>query len=188
MPRLPTLLASAAVACFATACDDPNELPDATVSNVVDTAVVYAVRGTPPNVPAGFDLVNARPVRLDQTVAFDFIFDFTDALEPVFVPLDVLGLSQEGSVPPGFITQTEPFADVDMAVQNGYSQGDTLPIAEGDVFVARSRLTCSNFGGLPLYGKFHVVDVDPDARQVTLEHLVNLNCGYRGLEPGLPQR
>jgi hypothetical protein len=187
VPRLRHLLAAAAVA-LATACDDPNELPDATFQNVVDTVTINAVRGTPPNAPAGFDLVDSRPVRLDQTIAFDFLFDFTDDLEPVFVPIDLLGLVAEGSVPPGFIPQTVPFEAIEEAVRNGYSQGDTLRITEGDVLMARSRLTCSSYGGLPLYGKLHIIDVDSTARQVTFEHLVDLNCGYLGLTPGLPQR
>lgn len=187
MKRPPVFLAAAAV-LLAAACDDPNELPDATVQNVVDTVTINAVRGTPPNVPAGFDLVDSRPVRVDQTISFDFIFDLTDDLDPVFVPIDLLGLVSEGSVPPGFIPQSKPFEDVTIAVQNGYSQGDTLRFAEGDVLMARSRLTCSSYGGLPLYGKIHIIDVDSVARQVTFEHLVDLNCGYRGLEPGLPER
>jgi hypothetical protein len=185
--RHPVLLAAAAV-LLAAACNDPNELPDPTLQNVVDTVTINAVRGTPPNVPAGFDLVDSRPVRVDQTISFDFIFDFTDDLEPVFVPIDLLGLVPEGSVPPGFIAQSKPFEEVIIAVQNGYSQGDTLRITEGDVLMARSRLTCSGYGGLPLYGKLHILDVDAVARQVTFEHLVDLNCGYRGLEPGLPER
>lgn len=177
-----------AAALAAAGCDDPNELPDATLPNVVDTALVNAVRGTPPSAPAGFDVVDSRPVRLDQTLSFDFIFDLTDDLEPVFVPSDVLNLLPEGSVPPGFIPQTVAFGSITMAVQNGYSEGDTIRFAEGDVFMVRSRLTCSTYGGLPLYGKLHILDVDSVARQVTFEHLVDLNCGYRGLEPGLPER
>ncbi len=187
MKRLPVSLAAAAV-LLAAACDDPNELPDPTVPNVVDTVTINAVRGTPPNTPSGFDLVDSRPVRVDQTISFDFIFDLTDDLDPVFVPIDLLGLVPGGSVPPGFIPQSRPFGDVVVAVQNGYSLGDTLRFAEGEVFMARSRLTCSAYGGLPLYGKLHILDVDSVARQVTFEHLVDLNCGYRGLEPGLPER
>ncbi|HJS47803.1 MAG TPA: hypothetical protein VJ773_07450 [Gemmatimonadales bacterium] len=187
MPR-PRLLLAAAAVLLAGACDDPNELPNATIPNVVDTVTINAVRGTPPNAPSGFDLVDSRPVRIDQTIAFDFIFDFTDALEPVFVPIDLLGLVSDGSVPPGFIPQAVTFDAITIAVSNGYSQGDTLRVAEGDVLLARSRLTCSNFGGLPLYGKLHIIDVDAEARQVTFEHLVDLNCGYRGLLPGLPPR
>lgn len=181
-------LAAAALVGLLVACDDPNELPDATVPNVVDTLTLNAVRGTPPSTPSGFDIITARPVRLDLTLSFDFIFDFDDALAPVFVPIDLLGLINENQLPPGFIPSDEPFADIDIAPNDGYSQGDSLRFAVDDVFIMRSRLTCSSVGGLPIYGKLHVIDVDEAARQVTLEVLVNENCGYRGLAIGVPGR
>ena len=59
----------------------------------------------------------------------------------------------------------------------------------GSVFVIRSRpfiVGCELTGELPRYGKFHVLAVDPVARSLKLETLVNQNCGYRSLEPGLP--
>jgi hypothetical protein len=40
---------------------------------------------------------------------------------------------------------------------------------------------------VPRYGKFHVLALDPTERTVTLEHLINLNCGYRSLTPGTPE-
>jgi hypothetical protein len=39
---------------------------------------------------------------------------------------------------------------------------------------------------LPRYGKFRVLDLNIEERSVTLELLVDVNCGYRGLEPGFP--
>ena len=186
--RLLTRLAAAALAGLLVACDDPNELPDATLPNVVDTLTLNAVRGTPPSTPSAFDIITGRPVRLDLTLSFDFIFDFDDALLPVFVPIDLLGLISEDQLPPGFIPSDEAFADIDIAPNDGYSQGDSLRFAVDDVFVMRSRLTCSSVGGLPLYGKLRILDLDQDARQVTLEVLVNENCGYRGLAPGVPGR
>jgi hypothetical protein len=38
------------------------------------------------------------------------------------------------------------------------------------------------------YGKAHVLAIDTLARRIDLEMLVDQNCGYRGLEPGLPPR
>jgi len=41
-------------------------------------------------------------------------------------------------------------------------------------------------GALPRYGKFQVLSLDPVARSVTFQTLVNQNCGYRSLRPGIP--
>ena len=70
---------------------------------MVDTLTLNAVRGTPPSTPSGFDIITGRPVRLDLSLSFDFIFDIDDAAVPVFVPIDVLGMQDEDQLPPGFI-------------------------------------------------------------------------------------
>ena len=36
-------------------------------------------------------------------------------------------------------------------------------------------------------GKFEILEIDAVARTVTIKTLVNENCGYIGLEPGLPE-
>ncbi len=55
--------------------------------------------------------------------------------------------------------------------------------------LAQSRLTTCSFGAnASYYAKLRVLAVDTAARRVHFEILVNTNCGYRGLEPGLPTR
>ena len=39
-----------------------------------------------------------------------------------------------------------------------------------------------------LYAKLHVLAIDTVARRIDFEILTNVNCGYRGLEEGLPKR
>jgi hypothetical protein len=47
--------------------------------------------------------------------------------------------------------------------------------------------------GLPgvLYAKLRVLDIDttstPNGRRITFEILNDQNCGYRGLQPGVPR-
>ncbi|HXV86182.1 MAG TPA: hypothetical protein VD793_05770, partial [Gemmatimonadales bacterium] len=58
------------------------------------------------------------------------------------------------------------------------------------VFLARSRASfggCLYLGSVPRYGKFRVVGIDLTVRSITLETLVNLNCGFKSLEAGLPE-
>jgi hypothetical protein len=59
-----------------------------------------------------------------------------------------------------------------------------VPIAIGDRFVIRSRVTCSL--GVPKYAKLEIVNFDDVARTVSFRILIDDNCGFRGLEPGLP--
>jgi hypothetical protein len=84
----------------------------------------------------------------------------------------------------------QAFDALTSAPLEGYVTDSALVVAANTVFVIRSRTSpvqCAFSGGLPRYGKFHVLNVDLGARTVTLEMLVDLNCGYRGLEPGTPE-
>ncbi len=89
-------------------------------------------------------------------------------------------------------TSDRAFGDIVIAPLEGYELNDTLVVGVDSAFLVRSRpasFGCAFFlGRLPRYGKFHVLDVDLETRQITLENLVNLNCGYRSLELGLPTR
>ena len=78
---------------------------------------------------------------------------------------------------------------MDEAPDDGYVVDSLLTVSVGDVFIGRSRNTTGNcfyLGSLPRYGKFRVMEIDTPNRTLTLEFLVNMNCGYRKLETGVP--
>src|SRR5690349_12778620 len=77
------------------ACGDSNGLSDAFFANVVDTVTIGALNGTPISVPSAFSVVERRPIRLDQSSAFDFAFNVDAGGQPVFLPLSVLGLGTQ---------------------------------------------------------------------------------------------
>ena len=59
-----------------------------------------------------------------------------------------------------------------------------IPIAIGERYIVRSRVTCTI--GVPKYAKLEIVSFDEVARTVSFRILIDDNCGFRGLEPGLP--
>ena len=59
-----------------------------------------------------------------------------------------------------------------------------MPVALGERYVVRSRVTCSI--GVPVYAKIEIIGFENNS--LVLKRLRNVNCGYRGLEPGLPDR
>lgn len=173
----------------ATACGDGIGLPAATIPNRIDTTTLYALQGTPIATPSAYDIVQRVRVRTDQTsqnVRFDFGFDITPAGEAQILPGGLLG-----EAPAGILPMTVPFESIVRAPeQEGYVRDSAVTIQVGSVFVGQSRSSgtlCSFLGSLPRYGKFRVLALDMDERTVTLEALVDVNCGYRGLEPGLPE-
>jgi hypothetical protein len=179
------LLAAFAVTAVVTACNDANGLPDATVTNRVDTVTLYALRGTDVHLPSGYDVPNRTRARTDLS-AFDFAFDIDTAGRSVLYPAGALGLAHQA----GIFKATQVFDSVLVAPDGPYTDSLAVPIVPGFVFVVRSRPSyagCELIGQLPRYAKFSVLSIDPAARSLTLQGLVNLNCGYRGLEPGVPK-
>ncbi len=167
------------------ACDSSGGLFPASVPNVVDTVSLYALRGTPLTVPSAFDIVYGQSARTDRGEVFDFAFDIDAAGSPLILPAGVLGLAPEA----GILLSQESFQAIERAPDKDYTADSTFTISTGDVFIGRSRnssVLCIYLGALPRYGKFHVLALDAQERSVTLEFLVNSNCGFRSLEPGIP--
>lgn len=166
------------------ACSSSSDLAPASDANVEDTTTLYALEGTPIIRPSGFSFPDRNPVRTDQSTAFDFAFNIDADDQPVLLPLAVLGLGGT-SANPGLQETSTPFDDITVALRDGFVTEDTVPIAPGMVLYGRSRVVCANLG-VPQYGKFEVLAVDPVERTLTLRFLVNINCGYVGLSPGIP--
>jgi hypothetical protein len=177
-------VAAAAAFLAAAACGEDVNLPDPVFANEVDTATLFALHNTPIGEPSAYDIVNAVRVRTDRFDPFDFGLDMDPSGNAFVIPSTRLGVPSEA----GILLSNQPFESIQSAPDDEYVTDDPVPVAQGVTFVGRSRGTtqaCS-LGSLPRYGKFHVLEVDAHARTMTLELLVDRNCGYRGLQPGLP--
>lgn len=169
-------------------CGDPLSLLPAAFPNVVDTTSIYAASGTPVTQPSGYVIAQRSPARLDQVSTFDFLYDITPAGEHIFLPLAALVNTGRASGNPGFLLATQPFDSITIALQQGYVTADTVPLALGEVLYVRSAVDPNCGLGIPYYAKLQVLGFDDSARKVTFQVLANVNCGYRGLELGLPKK
>ena len=168
------------------ACGDPLALTPATEPNRIDTVTIFALKGTPISTPSGFDVVFNVPARTDRAAGFDFTFDIDSGGTSHIFPTGALGLGLES----GILFSDEEFIQIDVAPTDDYNVDSAMVVHQDTVFVVRSRphvAGCPIFlGALPRYGKFEILNIDPQARSITMLSLVNVNCGYRGLEIGLP--
>jgi hypothetical protein len=169
----------------AVACSDSNGLGDPTLPNQERTQTLYSLVGTPVATPSGYALEGGRTVRTDQTDAFDFAYSIEADGRHVFLPRAALGIDTSTTVKPGFLARAESFQDITLAPSNGYITDSAVPFLVGDRFVVRSRVTCSI--GVPKYAKLEVLTYDDAVKTVTFRILVDDNCGFKGLEPGLPE-
>lgn len=180
---------AALVLALVAACGEPLGLPRANFANRVDTLALYALSGTPVTVPSGLRLQDSRAVRTDQTPVFDFAFDIDTAGRALLLPTGALQL---GRLSGGQISSL-PFDSIRIAPDRNYQLDSAIVVDSGTVAILHSRPTDCGFGlVVPLYAKVRVLAIDttsgPNGRRIDVEILSNANCGYRGLELGLPTR
>jgi len=175
-----TALAGAAVAC------DRNPLPPPTIANVEDTISLYALDGTALSLPSGYNIPTRTVQRTDRSALIDFAFNITATGQAVLLPTGALQLGRLS----GILPLSVPFESVKTAPNGGYTDTTSVAVDSGTVAVVRSRpSSCLVFSSIVhFYGKVQVLQIDTVARRIDLRVLVDQNCGYRDLEPGLPRQ
>ena len=182
------ILALLAGAAFA-ACGNPLGLPPAFITNLVDTVRVFALSGTPVSLPSGYSIISRRAVRTDQGQPFDFVFDIDSAGQPKLFPTGAIKLGKQS----GLQISAQQFDSIKIAPTSNYNLDSAQAVNENSVLILHSSsITCSY--GIPAfyYAKLHVIKIDTmptDSfpRSIQFEILNDVNCGYRGLEPGVPR-
>jgi hypothetical protein len=176
-------------AVLAAACGDPFALPRATLANIVDTISLYALNGTPPRTPSGYYLGSylapPTPVLIQNGTGFDFAVDLDSAYRPILLPTGSLRLGRASGVQ----RTTLAFDSIKIAPTGGFQLDSSVTVDVGERAILHSRNTTCSFN-IPAvyYAKLQILAVDSAARRITFQILVNDNCGYRGLETGVPRR
>ncbi len=182
--RLAALGAALVIVAFA-ACGDSLGLPPAAFENQHDTTTLFALQGTSIDAPSGFDIVSRLRSRTELGEPFDVAFDIDASSRPLLYPASALGVLNQAALQ----LTSDAFGNINRAPLDGYQLDSAIVLRPGLVFLGRSRVSsqfCGFLGSLPRFGKFRVIAVDQGLRSVTFEHIVNVNCGFRGLQPGLP--
>lgn len=184
-----TLLAVTLV--LAAACGDTLGLPQAAIPNRPDTVSLYALSGTPVSQPSAYVIPFRAVVRTDDPSidGFDFAFDIDTAGRAVLLPTGALRLGRAS----GIRLSTTPFDSILVAPSGGYQLDSAVVVDSNSVAILHSRPSVCSFGiSVVYYAKLHVLRIDatsgPNGRRIDFVILTDINCGYRGLEPGLPRR
>ena len=171
------------------ACGNPVGLT-AFRSNVTDTVSLYALSGTPVSQPSGFSIILGSPVRTEQGQPFDFAFDIDTLGRALLFPTGALKLGKQS----GLQISAQDFDSLKIAPTSGYNLDSALVVDENSVLIAYTSATpCQSSIGIaaPFYAKLHVLTIDttstPNGRRIDFAILTDINCGYRGLEPGVPR-
>ncbi len=186
MPRRSAIaLPLVVVAGFAwlAGCSSTTGLPAANIINTVDTVSLYALNDGIVTNPSAFALQGAQRVRTDQSGVFDFAFTFDAQRRPVLLPTQPLGLGTFSSLQ----RATASFDAITTAPTSGWQLDSGVVADTGAVVLVSSRpLTCFTGVTVSLYAKLRVLTVDTTGKRLDFAILIDQNCGYRGLQPGLP--
>jgi hypothetical protein len=182
------------LAALLVACGEENVLPPAQIPVAEQEIRLYALSGTPVNTRSGYSMLALVEVRLDRTNDFDFAFEIApDSLLGVGTTGDtvaaLLPRSFFGYLPDGGLqVTTVPFDSIELAPVEGYERERPTVVEEGTVLLAASRLQTCNFNIYrPKYAKLLVQQLDLVNRVAVIRVIIDPNCGYRSLLPGIPQ-
>jgi hypothetical protein len=181
--RFAACLTAVAGLALLVACRSPQDLPNATVVNTVDTVTLYALQGTAIGTPSAYALIGPEIVDMGLSATFDFAFNIDS--EPVLLPSGVFqGLPNVAALQK---SNAPSFDAITKAPTDGYVNNKRLVIGVGMLVLVRSRtFVCTDGTNHSLYGKLHVLAIDVSARTMQFEVTIDQNCGYLGLAPGLP--
>ncbi len=179
-------------------CNDPFAILPASRENTVDTLELFAVNGTGLNRPSGYSLTIKGLLRLGidpppvlNAPPFDFMYRIDPTAGPQLAPFGAVAPvapTQTESGRPGLQTALTPFDAITEGEQIGYTVDKAITLTPRLVLYARSSLPNNCFLGIPYYAKIEVLEVVDSTRSLKFRILTNNNCGYRGLQPGIPTR
>lgn len=173
---------------LAAACGDSFGLPEAFIENRTDMVSLYALSGTPVTTPSGYNIFLRQAVRTDLN-PFDFAFDIDTAGRPVLLPTGALRLGRAS----GIQLSSLPFDSIRFAPNRDYQLDSAVVVDSNAVAILHSRpASCSSGISSVFYAKLRVLAIDttsgPNGRRIDFQILTDINCRYRGLEPGLPRQ
>ena len=183
--RLVALLSLVTLAATA-ACDDPFE-PRATTSVRTDSFVVWALTGTPVNLPTAMNVVFFTPVRVEPTYGFHLAFDIDAQGRVELIPVTRVGGIITAGRRVGIQKATVPFEQLARAPAIGYHYDSVFVMTPGETAVVELAAEQCPFGVSQIvYAKLVFRTVDPVRRQLSFRMTYDPNCGFRSFLPGVP--
>jgi hypothetical protein len=177
-------------AIVASACSDPIHVTAQDLV-VVDTVSVYALSGTSPSLPSGFDVFTRQPVIVDGLAAFDLAFDIVSPTQVRILPVRFVVTSPSGVRNVGIRPSPGTFDQLQNAPSGTYQTDSSLVVSIGDLIVVQTTRAfpgefCQYTISPYLYAKISVMSIDMTARTIQFQLGIDPNCGFRSFKSGLP--
>lgn len=150
---------------------------------IEDTVTLYSLARTEyTDQPAAFDFYNRMPVVVEQPIGSDpMIFDMALSEEDGAMVLLPAGVFATFTIEPGIAMDSSgtSFHDLAVAPRDGYVTDAPVPVRTDVVYTVRTR---RDGGGCSRYGKFEILEADPQG-VITFRQIRNNLCNDRELIP-----
>ena len=168
------------------ACDDPFKLK-AQDENVSQPFIVHALSGSQLSFATALYFPARSVARVDGSFSFDVAFDLNPQGDVVLLPVNVVGQSPTGNRRVGILKAGAVYEAVLEAPKSGYTVDSVTVVKRGETVVVQAQETACSLSLTPyFYVKMVVDSLDIPLRTLFGRVMINSNCGFRSLAPGLP--
>jgi hypothetical protein len=177
---------------FFVACDDSNPFA-AQLPTSQDVYTLFALTGTPPAYPSGLNTFARSPTRVDGNASFDVAFDINADGKAVLYPVKLIVTSVNGDRPVGLRKVAGTFASITEAPTGTYQTDSAIVAAKGEIVVVEANRGSSgdvcSFNISPnIYTKILVDSIDVASHTITIQTVMDPNCGFRSFADGIPSK
>lgn len=175
--------AGAAVAC------GPEFTVKAAYPNEEQNFTLHALSGTSTQFSSAIALLVRQVTRVDGTLSFDIAFDLDANNDIVVLPVKMVGSGVGQPRQVGLKTGAPvAYGQILQAPTTGYRYDSVLVVKKGEAFIVQAAtVSCANSITPYIYAKAIIDSVDTVERKLFGHAIVNLNCGFRGLDSGYPK-
>lgn len=171
---------------LAAGCDDPFKVK-AQFENLSQPFTVHALSGSPLAFATALNLTVKSVTRVDGAFAFDVAFDLNAQGDIVLLPVNVVGQSPAGSRRVGIARTGLAYESVTEAPRTGYVVDSVTVVRKGEAAVVQAQESACALSLAPyLHAKIVIDSIEMGTRTMYGRALINQNCGFRSLAPGLP--
>ena len=179
-------------ALFFAACDDTNPFA-AQLPTSLDVYTMFALTGTPPAYPSGLNTFGRTPTRVDGNASFDVAFDINADGNAVLYPVKLIVSSVGGNRPVGLRKVAGTFDSITEAPPGVYQTDTAVVASKGEIVVVEANRGSSgdvcSFNISPnIYTKILVDSIDTSSHTITIQTVMDPNCGFRSFATGIPSK
>ena len=185
-------LGAIAASFISIGCDNSNPFA-AQLPTVQDVFTIFALTGTPPAYPSGLNTYGRTPTRVDGNASFDVAFDINSDGNAILYPVKLVVSSVNGDRIVGLRLVPGKFDAITEAPPGTYPADSAVVASKGQVVVVEANRgfsgdVCSFSLSPNIYTKILVDSIDVKSHTITIQTVMDPNCGFRSFEVGIPSK